>query len=78
MQALAIEFVTWQSCGMAPKKPRPKAKSVPTIFVRVDRELKDAVARACDSERRTEKEVVCAALREYLKPRALTPPLTGA
>lgn len=45
---------------------KTKHEKTPTIYVRVPAELKAQVAAACESERRTEKEVVTAALREYL------------
>lgn len=45
---------------------KTKKPGVPTIYVRCPREMKDALEQAAATERRTEKEVVLAALAAYL------------
>ena len=48
------------------KRKRKPEDVIPTIYVRVTPELKAAVEARAEEERRTEKQVVTAALRLYL------------
>ena len=48
------------------KRKRKPEDVIPTIYVRVTPELKAAVEARAQEERRTEKQIVTAALRLYL------------
>lgn len=48
------------------KRKKPETSVIPTIYVRVTPELKAQVEKRAQEERRTEKQIVTAALRLYL------------
>jgi hypothetical protein len=51
---------------MTKRTKKPEAKSEPTIYVRVPLGLKMRLRKAQDAERRTEKELILAAVHAYL------------
>lgn len=66
MQARTCIFFRGRYYLHMTKRKRKPEDVIPTIYVRVTPELKAAVEARAEEERRTEKQIVTAALRLYL------------